>query len=130
MDNITIIKNIAKESESFKNTLVKDCQLHATAQCNGDYYFDEDIDEWVGYMDGNESKGRAVIGKTRETKIITRILKMTGTTDIPDFLTFQGDCRGLVIYMDESRMDEKEKELCRDLGLGMDFGGNYSIIKN
>jgi len=119
MNNITIIKRIAKESESFKNTLAKDCQTHATAQCNGEYYFDEDTKFWT-----------MPIGKTREAKIITRILKMTGTTDIPDFLTFQGDCRGLVIYMDESRMDEKEKELCRDLGLGMDFGGNYSIIKN
>jgi len=130
MNNIKVIKNIAKENESFKNTLAKDCQTHATAQCNGDYYFNEDINEWVGQMDGEESKGRAVIGRTRETKIITRILKMTDTKSIPDFLTFQGDCRGLVIYMNESRMDEEEKKLCRELGLGMDFGGNYSIIKS
>ena len=130
MNNLQVIKNIAKESEKFKKLLARDCQIHSTAQCNGDYYFNEDINEWVEYMDGEESKGRSVIGRTRETKIINRILKMTDTKEIPNFLTYEGDCRGLVIYMNESRMDEEEKELCRDLGLGMDFGGNYSIIKN
>jgi len=112
-----VIKNIALCGVSFKKKLSNDCIKHRTAQCNGDYYFDEEKEEWTD-----------ILGKKMENGIVKRILKMTKTKEMPNFLTYEGDPRGLTIYLDCNRLDKEEIETCRHFHLDMDFGGNYSIL--
>jgi len=122
MNNNTIIKKIYHAEDKKKQRLTQDCQHHATKQCNGDYWFNEDNNKWEGE--------RAERGEYMEKSILKRLKELTGTKEIPDFITYQGDCRGYTLYMNDARMDEEEKKLCRELEFNKDWGGNYSIIKS
>lgn len=46
---------------------------------------------------------------------------------VPRFVQLFGDPRGVVAYVDGSKISDKEKAYCKELGMYQDWGGNFSI---
>ena len=130
----TILKRIAATSGAFRHMLARDCKKHSEAQCNGDYYYHEDRQKWVGYnraaFTHHEGDFNAIKGEEREKSIIKRILAMTGTEKIPDFISYTQDVRGFVIKIMADDLTDDERGLCCTLGFAKDWGGDYAIIKD
>ncbi len=115
--------------------LFRECKLHSEKQCNGDYYFDDDKSEWIGYTHAPEYKHEndnapAKEGKAREKDIIKKILSLTGTKEIPSFMGYSGDPRGFVIKIFSDKLTPAEKELCEKYQLMRDWGDDYTIVKD
>jgi len=135
MTNKTILKRIASTPSPFRAKLARDCKAHSEAQCNGDYYFDDERQKWVGYNRGagthHEGDFQAIKGEKREQNIIKRILEMTGTKTIPDFLVYTDDVRGFVIKIHSDKLTQEEIEYCRmDCDFMQDWGSDFAIIKD
>ena len=139
MKNKTILKRISETSPVFRAALAKECQLHSEKQCNGEYYFDENIGAtgaWVGYTGAPDFKhgianAQAVEGATREADILKKLLQLTGTKELPDFIGYNGDPRGFVLKILADKLTPDEVEYCRmDCDFMKDWGGDFSIIKD
>lgn len=121
MTNKGILKGIASESEPFRRLLVKDARKHSAAQANGEYYFDGETMLWEG--EGAEKGGQM------DRSIVERLAVLCGGT-IPDFISYDGDPRGLVLKIESDRLSEEDRVLCDKLGFVKDWGGDYSILLN
>lgn len=121
MNNIDYIKSINDCSEAFRTLLVRNCCDHATAQCNGEYWQNDD-GTWSDKA-----------GDAKETSIVKRLVMALGLppkNPLPDFITYNGDPRGFTVYMKEDQMTEAEKELAKSLGFQCDWGNNFWLLKN
>lgn len=135
MDNSTIIKRIADTSPAFRTGLMKECKLHSEKEANGEYYFDEDKNAWVGYTGAplwqhSTTNEQAKEGAKRDNDIQNKILGMINHGIIPAFLTYQGDPRSFVLKMNADKMSEDEVKLCAELGFMQDWGGDFAIVKD
>ncbi len=121
-------------SEPFRAHLQRDAQKHSEAECDGDYYYDDEKEAWVGYnrRDFTHTTGdfNAIKGEKREKSIIKRIKTMCGTDTIPSFITYGGDPRGFVLKINSDKLTEDEIKLCESLHFMRDWGGDYTIVKN
>lgn len=133
MNNSTILKRIAIASPAFRVKLMKDCQAHSTAQCNGDYVENEDTGKWEGYDHVRftwDNKEAAQKGEDMEKSILKRLKALTGTKNIPDFLGYAGDPRGFTLKIDSDKLDADEIALCESIEFLRDWGGDFAIVKD
>lgn len=136
MKTKTILKRIADTSPAFRVLLAKQIQKHSEAQCNGDYYFDDDRNEWIGYTGAplfqhSADNAQAFVGRREEKDIVKKILSMTGTKEIPSFMGYNGDPRGFVIKIFSDKLTPDEIDYCRNVcNFMMDWGSDFTIIKN
>ena len=119
MTNSDIIKSIANSTESMKKGIQRLACKHAEAQCNGDYYYNDDTNDWT-----------STTGKNAEAKLLRELKYICGTKKLPDFISYSNDPRGIVVKIEADKLTDAEKQLCRDLRLYMDWGGDYSILTN
>lgn len=136
MNNKEIIDCIAAYPFRKRMRLFHDCKSHSEAECNGDYYQDEETGEWHGYNpvtfkwdDGTIAKQLAIRGAHRNESIPKRIAEMCNTATVPNFITWQGDPRGNVIKINGDKITEEEREQCHELGFSEDWGNDFTIIK-
>ena len=119
MKNIQIIKNITSSTSKIRKSIQRLASKHSEAQCNGDYYFEEDKNKWT-----------STTGKNAEAKIINDINYICGTKNVPNFISYSNDPRGIVIKIESSKLTAEDIELCNELNLYMDWSGDYSILTN
>lgn len=117
MTNKELIQRIYDMPLSLRKSIVKGAMKHTTAQCNGDYWYEEDKGEWSD-----------LIGKRLERRLIREVMTLCGTKNIPSWLSWDNDPRGIVVKIEADKLTEEEKQLCRDLRLNMDWGGDFSIL--
>lgn len=128
-----IIDNIMSTPTIKRRKLRNDAQRFAIAQCNGDYWFNEDTNEWEG---AEAHKAEAL-----KQSIIKRIhmycngivgqvnfTVLNSAITIPDFISFENDPRGYVLKIETQKLSEEAKQYCRDNNLEMDWGGDYTIL--
>lgn len=135
MKNSTILAHIASTSAPFRRSLANLCKRHSEEECNGRYYYDDDKNCWIGYTGAPEYKhsatnAEAKEGKAREKEIRKFILTMTGTTKIPDFISYGGDPRGFVLKIESDKLTEEEIKLCIALDFMRDWGGDFAVEKD
>lgn len=129
-NQIVIIDRILSVPAIRRRRLQQDVQRHIEAQCNGDYWYDDDKEEW------SNPKGASM-----EQSIINRIYQYTNgilgaliTTpkaqELPDFISWHNDPRGMVLKIESDKLDEDTKQYCRDIRLLMDWGGDYGFLLN
>lgn len=129
------LQHIAAQSPAFRSSLRKLAQLHSEKQCNGEYYFDDDKNAWIGYTGAPDFKHsttntQAKEGEAREDEIRKKMLILTGTKEIPDFIGYSGDPRGFVLKIHSDKLSEDEIKLCAELDFMRDWGGDFTIVKD
>lgn len=116
-----------------RRKLRNDAERFAVKQCNGDYWFNEDTNTW----EGAEAHKAEALRKSIVKRIHMYSHGITGQVnfsvresamEVPDFITFENDPRGYVLKIETSRLSEEAKQYCRDNGLEMDWGGDYTIL--
>jgi hypothetical protein len=116
-----------------RRKLRNDAQRFATAQCNGDYWFNEDTNQWEGeHASKAEPLRQSIIKRIHMYShgivgIVTNTTPIT-VNDLPDFISFENDPRGYVLKIETSKLSDEAKQYCRDNGLEMDWGGDYTIL--
>lgn len=125
MDNKTIIERIAEMSAPARRSLMMLCQKHSEAQCNGDYYYDDDANNGVGAWVGSN----AVQGRETENEIRAKIMAVCKTDEIPSFIGYSGDPRGFVLKMFSSEMSAEDIALVDSHDFVRDWGHDYSFMK-
>lgn len=121
-NQVEVIKNIMAIPYKKRKRLQSDCQRHAENNCNGVYWFDWDNQAYGGE---HAEKGTAL-----HNSIVKRLQAFGDFDSMPLFIQWQGDPRGFVLYFDSSLMTEEARAYCHDIGLMMDWGGNYAITTN
>lgn len=136
LSTLAIIERITSYPLAKRMRLQHDANAHATAECNGDYYQDEDTGAWHGYNhftykwdDGSIAEQLAKRGAHREENIPKRIAEMCQAEAIPDFISWQGDPRGYVLKIKGDKISDEARTRCHDLGFSEDWGNDFSIIK-
>ena len=136
MSTLAILESIASYPLAKRMRIQNDAQAHSVAECNGDYYQDEDTLQWHGYDhsthkwdDGSVAKIMAKRGANKEQSIPKLIARMCNTERVPDFIAWQGDPRGYVVKIKGDKLTDEERTLCHDLGFSEDWGNDFSIIK-
>lgn len=119
MTDTQIILNLVNSTEQTRKSIQRLACKHVEAQCNGDYYYNDDTDEWT-----------SPTGKNAEKKLIRDIKRICGTKKVPDFISYSNDPRGMVVKIETQKLTDTAKQLCRDMSLYMDWGGDYSILTN
>jgi hypothetical protein len=116
-----------------RRKLRNDAQRFAIAQCNGDYWYNEDTNTWEGEQAHKAAPlqqsiikrihmySNGIVGIVTNTKRVT-------AKDLPDFISFENDPRGYVLKIETGKLSEEAKQYCRDNGLEMDWGGDYTIL--
>ena len=116
-----------------RKKLRMDAQRFAEAQCNGDYWFNEDTDKWEGVKaDKAEALKQSIIKRIHMYSngiigIVTNTTRVT-VKDLPDFISFENDPRGYVLKIETTKLSDEAKQYCRDNNLEMDWGGDYTIL--
>lgn len=116
-----------------RRKLRNDVQRFAVAKCNGDYWYNEDKKQWEGAQaEKAEPLKQSIIKRIHmySNGIIGIITNTTRVTmkDLPDFISFENDPRGYVLKIETSKLSDEAKAYCRDNGLEMDWGGDYTIL--
>ena len=128
-----IIDNIMSVSTIKRRKLRNDAERFAVAQCNGDYWFNEDINTW----EGEQAHRAAALKKSIEKRIHMYSHGIVGQVnytvrdsaiELPEFITYENDPRGYVLKIETAKLSEEAKQYCRDNGLEMDWGGDYTIL--
>lgn len=128
-----IIDNIMSVPTIKRRKLRNDAQRFATAQCNGDYWLNEDTGVWEGEHAGKaEPLKQSIIKRIHMYSngiigIVTNTTRITAK-ELPDFISFENDPRGYVIKIETAKLSEEAKQYCRDNHLEMDWGGDYTIL--
>lgn len=128
-----IIDNIMSVPTIQRRKLINDAQRFATAQCNGDYWFNEDTNRWEGAQaEKAEPLQKSIIKRIHMYSngiigIVTNTTRITAK-DLPEFISFENDPRGYVLKIETSKLSEEAKQYCRDNNLEMDWGGDYTIL--
>lgn len=117
MTDTQIILNLVNSTEQMRKSIQRLACKHAEAQCNGDYYYNYDTNNWT-----------SPTGKNAEAKLIHDIKFICGTKKVPDFISYSNDPRGMVVKIETQKLTDAAKQLCRDMSLYMDWGGDYSIL--
>lgn len=121
-----IIDNIMSVPKIKRRRLRQDCERFAVAQCNGDYWFNEDTNEWEGdKADKAAPLRQSIINRVHafSSGIVGVFTNNQEYDHLPDFITFQNDPRGFVLKIETQKLSEEAKEYCRDTHLAMDWGG-------
>jgi len=127
IDNIMTVPAIKRRK------LRSDVERHATAQCNGDYYYNDDTEQWEGEQSHKAAKMEQSIIKRihmYSAGIIGVVTGIYSKKDLPDFITYENDPRGFVLKIESEKLSDEAKQYCRDSHLEMDWGGDYTILTN
>lgn len=132
MNNQTkIIDNIMSVPLKQRSKLRRDAERFATKQCNGDYYYNYETNQWQGA----EAHKAQPLQDSIEKRIqlyshgISNLLEpVTGDHELPDFITYENDPRGFVLKIEADKLSDEAKQYCRDTRLQQDFGGDYTIL--
>jgi hypothetical protein len=127
-----IIDAIMSVPTIHRRKLRNDAERFAAAQCNGDYWFNEDTNAWEGAQAAKAEPLRqsiierihmysnGIVGIVTNTRISTK--------DLPEFISFENDPRGYVLKIETQKLSEEARQYCRDNNLEMDWGGDYTIL--
>ena len=116
-----------------RKKLRADAEKFAIAQCNGDYWYNEDTNKWEGVeAEKAEPLRQSIIKRIHMYSngivgIVTNTTRITAK-DLPDFVSFENDPRGYVLKIETQKLSEEAKQYCRDNNLEMDWGGDYTIL--
>lgn len=95
---------------------MNDAQKHACNECNGVYWYDEELDKY-STDEGNKL----------ETSIQKRINSICGGKQA-NFISWHGDPRGFVVKINSDKLTEEEKLYCQETFV-KDWGDDFCIIK-
>lgn len=116
-----------------RRKLRNDAERFAVKQCNGDYWYNEDLNKWEGAeAEKAEPLKQSIIKRIHMYSngiigIVTNTTRVNAK-DLPDFISFENDPRGYVLKIETSKLSEEVKRYCRDNNLEMDWGGDYTIL--
>ncbi len=130
-EQIKVLENIASIPTIKRKRLQQDVQRHAEKQCNGEYYWNDDDNEWQG-TEAHKAQAaeQSIINRICEycTGIVGVVTNKKTTDDIPNFITYNNDPRGFVLKIESERLTEEARQHCHALGFLMDWGGDYSFL--
>ncbi len=128
-----IIDAIMSTPTILRRKLRNDAERFAVAQCNGDYWYNEDSNQWEGQQAHKaEALKQSIIKRIHMYSngivgIVTNTTRITAK-DLPNFISFENDPRGYVIKIETSKLSKEATQYCRDNSLEMDWGGDYTIL--
>lgn len=126
-----IIDNIMSVPKIKRRKLRSDAERFATKQCNGDYYFHEDNNDWEG-PEANKAfpLQQSIIDRIHifSNGIIGVITNHQTKENLPEFISFENDPRGFVLKIETGKLSDEAKRYCRDNRLACDWGGDYTIL--
>ena len=125
------IDNILTVSKIKRRKLCNDCKRFATKQCNGDYYLNEDSNEWEGAEAHKaEALRQSIINRIHafSSGIVGVFTAHQSYDHLPEFITFENDPRGLVLKIETTKLSDEARQYCIDSKLAVDWGGDYTIL--
>lgn len=128
-----IIDNIMSVPTIKRRKLRNDAQRFAVAQCNGDYWLNEDTNQWEGEQAHKAEK----LKKSIEKRLYMYSHGIVGAVnftinykavELPHFISYENDPRGYVIKIETQKLSDEAQQYCIDNGIEKDWGGDYTIL--